>query len=174
MILELREFDDFPVNVTLKADAADLKNFSTGQVEVKSLAMKLTIQHSDQEYFCSGEIKAESMLECCRCINTYSESLSGRTDFIIKSRDSEMFDSDESIIDDELYVYFKGTGLRVEIGEPVRQAIILALPMHPMCSDNCKGLCTKCGKNLNSGSCGCRIEKIDSRWEGLNSLRDLR
>lgn len=174
MILELREFDDFPVNVTLKADAVDLKYFSTEQVEVKSLVMELTIQHSDQEYYCGGEIEAESALECCRCLGSYSESLTGRTDFVVKSKDIEMSDSDDSIIDDELYVYFKGTGLQVEIGEPVRQAIILALPMHPLCSDNCKGLCTKCGKNLNSGFCGCKIEKIDSRWEGLNILKDLR
>lgn len=171
MILELREFGTFPVNVPMKANDADLKNFSAEQVNVESLTMELTIQHSDQEYFCTGEIKAESTLECSRCLNSFIESLSVRTDFIIKSDDNELSGRDNSIIDDEVYVYFKGTGLSVEIDEPVRQAIILALPLHPLCSDSCKGLCAKCGGNLNSGSCGCKIEKIDSRWEGLKDLR---
>lgn len=174
MILELREFDNFPVHLQLSADAADLKGFSSEQVAVESLTLELAVQHSDEEYFCSGEIAAESSIECCRCLKSYAQSLSARTDFIIRSGESELTDSGEVIKDDEDYVYFKGTDLRVEINEPVRQAIILALPMHPLCSDGCKGLCTKCGKNLSSGPCGCKIVKIDPRWDNLKTISDSR
>jgi len=174
MILELREFDNFPVSLQLSADGADLNGFSAEQVAVESLTLELTMQHSDEEYFCSGEIAAESTLKCCRCLNLYTESLSARIDFIIRSGDSGLKGSDDGIIDDEDYVYFKGTDLRVEINEPVRQAIILALPMHPLCSDGCKGLCTNCGKNLNSGPCGCKIVKIDPRWDVLKTISDNR
>ena len=48
--------------------------------------------------------------------------------------------------------------------------ILLALPMKHLCSDDCKGICLTCGKNLNEGSCGCVTKSIDPRLEILAKL----
>lgn len=48
--------------------------------------------------------------------------------------------------------------------------ILLELPLKYLCSDNCKGLCPKCGKNLNEGDCGCSTDAIDPRLEALREL----
>lgn len=48
--------------------------------------------------------------------------------------------------------------------------ILLALPMKHLCSENCKGICVNCGKNLNDGSCGCVTKSIDPRLEVLAKL----
>ncbi len=48
--------------------------------------------------------------------------------------------------------------------------ILLELPLKYLCSDNCKGLCPKCGKNLNEGDCGCSKDAIDPRLEALREL----
>jgi len=67
----------------------------------------------------------------------------------------------------------------VEIGEntrfadltdEARQSIILTLPAYPVCREGCKGLCARCGKNLNDGPCECREESGDSRWGALDAL----
>jgi len=48
--------------------------------------------------------------------------------------------------------------------------ILLALPMKHLCSEDCKGICPSCGKNLNNGSCGCVTKSIDPRLEVLAKL----
>ena len=48
--------------------------------------------------------------------------------------------------------------------------ILLALPMKHLCSEECKGICSICGKNLNEGSCGCKTKSVDPRLEVLLKL----
>lgn len=48
--------------------------------------------------------------------------------------------------------------------------ILLSLPMKHLCSETCKGICLNCGKNLNTGSCGCVTKSIDPRLEVLAKL----
>jgi len=60
----------------------------------------------------------------------------------------------------------------LEIGERVRQLILLALPLKPLCRPDCRGLCPLCGQDLNEGECGCKREAPDSRWEKLKALRE--
>ena len=59
-----------------------------------------------------------------------------------------------------------------DAGELVREDIILSLPYRFLCREDCKGLCPVCGKNLNTGSCGCRSGKVDPRLEILKKLID--
>lgn len=60
----------------------------------------------------------------------------------------------------------------LDLSEVVRQLILLATPMHPVCRPDCAGLCPRCGKNLNEGQCDCEIETVDPRWSKLQGLRD--
>ncbi len=57
----------------------------------------------------------------------------------------------------------------LDLGEVVRQAALLALPLHPLCRPECAGLCSLCGQDLNVGECGCEPEP-DPRWDGLRAL----
>jgi len=59
----------------------------------------------------------------------------------------------------------------IDLGDLVREQFYLALPMKPLCSDNCRGLCPQCGTNLNRGTCECRSEWHDPRFEKLKDLR---
>jgi len=45
----------------------------------------------------------------------------------------------------------------IELDEDIREDIILDYPIKPLCKDNCRGLCPKCGKNLNEGGCSCAV-----------------
>jgi uncharacterized protein len=56
--------------------------------------------------------------------------------------------------------------------EPLaRDAVMLELPLAPLCSPGCLGLCPRCGENLNDGPCGCPPE-VDPRWSALDALRE--
>jgi len=58
----------------------------------------------------------------------------------------------------------------LDMTEIVRQAIIIALPITPLCQPDCAGLCPICGANLNEEQCDCQDIDIDPRWEALNVL----
>jgi uncharacterized protein len=55
----------------------------------------------------------------------------------------------------------------LDIAEPVRQAVLLAQPMKPLCRPDCRGLCPQCGQNLNLGQCACAPEPADPRLAKL-------
>ena len=58
---------------------------------------------------------------------------------------------------------------QLDLEEAVRQAWTLALPMQPLCRADCKGLCARCGNDLNEGACACSPEE-DDRWSALRKL----
>ena len=59
----------------------------------------------------------------------------------------------------------------LDLNEAVRQYKIMALPMKPVCRENCAGLCSLCGRNLNYGACDCTPTPADPRWAKLEVLR---
>jgi len=54
----------------------------------------------------------------------------------------------------------------------VRELIELNLPMKPLCSENCRGLCPLCGMNLNRAACACPPVEPDGRWEAIHKLKE--
>jgi uncharacterized protein len=60
---------------------------------------------------------------------------------------------------------------QLDLGEVLRQALLLAVPVHALCRPDCRGLCPRCGADLNAGPCGCRPEP-DQRWQALRELLD--
>ncbi len=60
---------------------------------------------------------------------------------------------------------------RINIGEDVKDYLILGVPMKKLCKDDCKGLCSNCGEDLNFSKCKCSKEIIDERWLPLMELK---
>lgn len=58
----------------------------------------------------------------------------------------------------------------LDLSEALRQNLLLSFPIKPVCRPECAGLCQKCGRNLNLGTCNCVIEASDPRWAPLQQL----
>jgi uncharacterized protein len=61
---------------------------------------------------------------------------------------------------------------KIDIKSDVREFALLSIPMKKLCKEDCKGLCYKCGKDLNKEQCTCSAEEIDPRWKPLMNLKD--
>lgn len=106
-------------------------------------------------------VSADISTECARCLEPINEKLSytriyGLTQSKV-SEDSEEYISTENGIFDAL--------------EAARTVFLLNVPMRFLCSEDCKGLCSTCGKNLNSGECGCNQKEVDPRLAVLKNLK---
>ena len=62
-------------------------------------------------------------------------------------------------------------GKSIDLSPAVREQILLALPPSPLCTEDCKGLCPTCGKDLNEGDCGHRPANVDPRWQALKTIQ---
>jgi len=98
---------------------------------------------------------------CRRC----AEPVSGELSIHVHERFAEAMLSGPS--DEEIYPI---TDDDIDLGPMVRDAVVLDLPMAPLCRDDCAGLCPHCGANRNEGDCGC-VAPRDPRWANLDVLR---
>ncbi len=70
--------------------------------------------------------------------------------------------------EDDDYVIISDSAM--ELDEPVGELLFLELPSRDLCSEDCRGFCPKCGKDLNAGSCGCSGKEIDPRLAVLQKF----
>jgi uncharacterized protein len=63
---------------------------------------------------------------------------------------------------------------QIDLNELMREQFYLALPMKPLCQEDCQGLCAQCGTNLNTGTCECHPEWVDPRLAALKELKSTR
>lgn len=122
-------------------------------------------------YYVDVGISYRYKTECARCLKTTIEevetNLSGRLEEYEKSYEEEIEEElDENLYDDPIY-YKDGY---LELDDYVLMQVASSLPMKTLCDDNCKGLCIKCGINLNKETCDCDTDFIDPRLEKLKNL----
>jgi len=107
---------------------------------------------------------------CARCLEPVEHPLQGEFDLIYRPFGIEDGSGEHSIGDSETEIgYYQKDGLLLE--DVLREQVILSLPAKTLCRTDCKGLCPRCGQNLNSGSCSCDTAPSDPRWTALSDLR---
>jgi uncharacterized protein len=167
MTLDLREYSAFPVDVALEVELDELEDSIAGATFQELATVKLNLQKMKEEYYCHGEIVAPAEIECSRCLEPYHDELRGELSFVVRHGETKpVLTSDDS---DDIIV-LKANEHTIDLTDLIRQAISLALPMKPVCSSECRGLCPSCGANLNEEDCDCSTDDIDDRWEGLKDL----
>jgi uncharacterized protein len=144
----------------LREGEADLAGPVTG---------KLRMHRTNQGIYVDGTVTASVRLQCTRCLREFSETLEfplreefyPTIDVTSGAPVSGPHDADAFAIDSHH---------QVDLREPIRQALVLALPMKPLHSEDCAGLCPHCGKDLNEGPCDCPPEEGDDRFAALRDL----
>jgi uncharacterized protein len=111
----------------------------------------------------AGTVRAPWVGTCRRC----AEPVSGELVVDVRERFGDQPLVSGQPEDDDLYPIVDDI---VDLGPLVRDAIVLELPMAPLCRDDCAGLCPVCGANRNEGDCGC-VAPRDPRWANLDVLR---
>lgn len=112
----------------------------------------------------SAELRAPWQGECRRCLRPLSGDLHCDVRELYRPRaPGEGPDADE-----ETYPL---NGDTLDLGPLIRDALLLELPIAPVCQADCQGLCPTCGADLNEGPCGCEAVS-DPRWAVLDVLRE--
>lgn len=141
------------------------------------LAMSVNALKSGAIVHVTGTLSGTARRQCVRCLKEYDDALwipvvgeyHRDTDLKDRTAGRESERSGEDDRDDDVYVY---EGEEIDLGEMLREHVLLSAPMQPLCHDECRGLCPVCGQDLNVRRCDCREEQIQSPFAVLKKLRE--
>jgi uncharacterized protein len=126
------------------------------------------MMHTNQGVLVQGKLTGETQLGCARCLEPvpvgfeiHLEEVYVPTVDMATGKSILPEEEDQALWIDEHHI--------LDLTEVLRQDVLLELPMHVLCREDCRGLCPECGTNLNDSICNCDRD-VDSRWSSLTDL----
>lgn len=128
---------------------------------------RIQLLRSNQNVYVKGDFSASVVVECRRCVEPIETEVTSEIGLYF-SHSGKPESVDPSLIEAGERYY---SGDTIDLCEDVRQSLVLEIPIWPLCVESCKGLCPKCGENLNIAECNCRgSEDASSPFSALADL----
>jgi uncharacterized protein len=131
---------------------------------------KLAVSKTAHEVMITGSLSVELDMECSRCLKGVRQAQELPVSVVYHPAE-EIGSEKHGLHDAEMDLGFY-TGEELDLQELITEQILLSVQMKPLCSDGCKGICPKCGIDLNTGTCTCVQKELDPRLEVLKKLLD--
>lgn len=153
----------------VELDNADELNLEDESVKLAGpISGRLRMRRTNQGILVDGPVEATVALSCARCLDPFTLPVS----FDLEEEFYPTIDVITGLAlpqsDNEL-IFPIDQNHQLDLREALRQNLLLALPMQPICKEDCAGLCPQCGKNLNDGPCNCP-PPVDERFSVLGDL----
>lgn len=133
--------------------------------------LELFVRKKGSRFAFDGRITTRAMLACSRCLESFDfpvdASFHLEYGFLPTKLESEVQIKREDLS----LAYLKEEETDVSLREIVIEQVLLAVPMKPLCKDDCRGLCPRCGGNLNVQKCSCSDKGIDPRLAPLLNFK---
>jgi len=149
-------------------------------------AVGLDLRAVDRTICVTGVVEGTAIRQCVRCLKDFDEPMAfslcvvyerevkstgliGKRDGAQKKISATPPVVEEEEQNDDLY-YF--TGDHLDLAPMLREQVILASPMHPLCVPDCLGLCARCGHDLNEGPCRCGDVPVGGPFDVLRTMKE--
>jgi uncharacterized protein len=143
------------------------------------LHLVLRAHRMGEDICIEGEVHGSVELECGRCLARYRHALREPLRLVLEPagdrvpadpEGAEALARDGVCLGEDLEAgWYRGS--EIELGSLTREVVSLALPVKPLCREECPGLCPVCGIDLGTGSCGCSEVPVHSPFAALAALR---
>lgn len=136
------------------------------------------IQRHRRDVLVKGRVGGEVRLQCSRCLadlpfkveSAFDISFEGGAGSDTEKENEKEKEKESELSPSDLEVMPLREG-KIDLREVIAEQVHLAIPFKPLCTDTCRGLCSRCGANLNLQDCGCVSPGLDPRWEALKKLK---
>ncbi|HBQ86501.1 MAG TPA: hypothetical protein DER33_05165 [Syntrophomonas sp.] len=128
--------------------------------------VKVTIKFENTGRILVGQGMVHTVINliCSRCLKDIAHQVNTPINVVAASPDEDHTEAEEYLLE------LRDNG-DVDLSSSVEEAILFSLPLNPLCKDDCLGLCSGCGVDLNTRKCRCEQQEIDPRWQKLNELK---
>ena len=151
---------DYQVSEVVDIDGDDSGHLVHGE---------LRLLRTHRSILVKGRLYTDTEFTCGRCLNLFSSPLTLDieeeyipTVDVVSGNPLPLPEDSVSFTIDEHHI--------LDLGEAIRQYILMVIPIKPLCHEECAGLCQTCGHNLNEGQCKCPVQEVDPRWLKLTKL----
>jgi uncharacterized protein len=139
-----------------------------GGVTACAVAVGVSVARSANSYSIEARVKGSVRAECHRCLASFDLPVDTTFTFILnRGEPSTLPDGAE---EEDIVSIPVTRETTLDIYPRVREALILEIPIKLLCREDCRGVCRKCGANLNEGECGCNPGIGDPRWGALKKF----
>lgn len=130
-----------------------------------------TVKRSGVQVVVSGRLESMVSVECDRCLKSIELPVVAKFKLeYITGKDYESSHAAELTADELAVSVFDGES--IDVDELVKEQILLSVPDRALCREDCKGICSTCGADLNAGECKCAPSDVDPRWEALKRFKE--
>jgi uncharacterized protein len=136
----------------------------TGVSPRSALQVRLEAQQAGADVVVRGRVTGEFEAECRRCLAPVVAGIDEEVGLLYRASTGPGDDEPADVLP-------LPRGAELDVTDPVREQVLLAVPQYVYCRADCAGLCPQCGRNLNEGPCGCTRQEADDRWAPLRRLR---
>lgn len=145
---------DIEFEAPIELDGPELQSQVKASLKISKVSAELLI---NGRFSCSVE------LQCGRCLRKFVKDISGSIEVVYHPIEELNIEDRHEVRDEDLDLdFYKDDEL--DIQELLKEQVILSIPMKPICSGDCKGICSQCGTDLNTAGCICEKEHIDPRF----------
>ena len=134
------------------------------------IAVHLNLSRSGRAVQVKSRIETNVQWLCARCLETFSRVLTSQYSTTLKPRPDFPTAEEVELTREDLETDFYN-GEEFDLTPLVQDQVLLALPQKAVCREECRGLCSRCGKNLNREVCGCPSGSTDSRFAVLKNIK---
>lgn len=131
------------------------------------LTVKADVTCTGNRFYLDAGVEGELAAECDRCLTPATIPVTASFNMVFQCGGNVSLPGD---MEEDFILLADTEEEKYDIFPRVKEAAILELPIKFLCSAECRGLCTSCGKNLNEGDCECEGGGSDPRWESLKNL----
>jgi uncharacterized protein len=136
---------------------------------VEPIALTFDVERKGQLFRLVGRVTAALEIACSRCLEPFRLPVDSPFDLRYLPQSANRGEEEDEVGDDVLDVAFYEDET-IDLGQLLREQFYLLLPMKPLCSPDCRGLCPACGVNRNAVACGCEPRWDDPRLAPLKGV----
>jgi uncharacterized protein len=141
------------------------KDLSLDERFVKPVLVQAALEKTSRQMFLRCELRTTGLFTCDRCLTDFDQEVSAHFEIMYMTQEGNVRQENE----EEVQFLNPDTNV-LDLGEDVRQFLILSVRQKLLCREDCEGLCPKCGANRNKVRCDCTTNEIDPRWEVLRKM----
>ena len=178
MLIAVLDLEREPLAIDLTIPTGTI-DFGDGIRQIEGLAVHgaaslLTEQRAPRQQILDIRLQAELQgrfeVDCARCLEPVEHPVEEQLDLLFRPLGVDASGAERAISTPETEIgYYQDGGLVLE--DVLREQVLLSLPARALCRQDCKGLCSGCGRNLNTETCACDMVPPDPRWTALSDLR---
>lgn len=169
MKLDLRRFRGEAEHVVRRFEPSDLSLQDEEFRLAAPVDFEADVRKDASKVRVVGHVKTTLACDCSRCLEAFTIPVDAPFDLLFLPVTENTGDEEQEVSDDDVGVSYYKEDV-IDLGDVMREQFYLALPMKPLCREDCQGLCPVCGKNRNRETCDCSTGWVDPRMESLKKL----